>query len=95
MELHGRSLRIDDTSLLVAAHYQGGRIPRETACFTCHTTYAMLGDLRAKLTGLHHMYVNYIKGPPKETRDPPLQALQQPRVPALPRRNSPVRRNPR
>ncbi len=67
MALHGRSLRIDDTSLLVAAHYQGGRVPRETACFTCHTTYAMFGDLRAKLTGLHHMYVNYIKGPPPET----------------------------
>jgi nitrate/TMAO reductase-like tetraheme cytochrome c subunit len=67
MELHGRSLLIDDTSLLVAAHYQGGRVPRETACFTCHTTYTMFGDFRAKLEGLHHMYVNYIKGPPPET----------------------------
>lgn len=66
MALHGRSLRIDDTSLLVAAHYQGGRIPRETACYSCHTTYAMFGDVRAKLGGLHHMYVNYIKGPPPE-----------------------------
>jgi hypothetical protein len=67
MELHGRSLLIDDTSILVAAHYQGGRIPRDTACFTCHTTYTMFGDFRAKLEGLHHMYVNYIKGPPPET----------------------------
>ena len=66
MALHGRSLRIDDTSILVASHYQGGRIPRDTACFSCHTTYAMFGDLRAKITGLHHMYVNYIKGPPDE-----------------------------
>ncbi len=67
MELHGRSLRIDDTSLLVAAHYQGGRVPRDTACFSCHTTYAMYGDLKAKLNGLHHMYVNYIAKTPPET----------------------------
>ncbi len=67
MELHGKSLRIDDTSLLAAAHFQGGRIPRDKACFTCHTTYAMFGDMRAKLIGLKHMYVNYIKGPPAET----------------------------
>ena len=67
MELHGRSLCIDDISLLVAVHYQGGRVPRDTACYTCHTTYALFGDLRAKLNGLHHMYVNYIVGPPAET----------------------------
>jgi hypothetical protein len=67
MALHGRSLLVDDTTLLAASHYQGGRVPRDTACFTCHTTYTMFGDLRAKLEGLHHLYVNYIKGPPPET----------------------------
>jgi nitrate/TMAO reductase-like tetraheme cytochrome c subunit len=67
MTQHGRSLRIDDTSILAAAHYQGGRVPRETACFTCHTTYTMFGDLRAKLTGLKHLYINYVKGPPNES----------------------------
>ena len=66
MALHGRSLLIDDTSMLVAAHYQGGRVPRDTACFTCHTTYTMFGDLRAKLEGLRHLYVNYIAGAPAE-----------------------------
>jgi hypothetical protein len=67
MTLHGRSLLVDDDSILVASHYQGGRIPRETACFSCHTTYTMFGDFRAKLRGLRHVWVNYVKGPPKET----------------------------
>lgn len=66
MTLHGKSLRVDDDSLLVAAHFQGGRIPRDTACFACHTTYTMYGDFAAKLRGLKHVWVNYVKGPPKE-----------------------------
>lgn len=66
MELHGRSLRVDDDSILVAAHFQGGRIPRETACFACHTTYTMYGDFSAKLRGLRHVWVNYVKGAPPE-----------------------------
>jgi hypothetical protein len=67
MELHGRSLRVDDDTILAASHFQGGRVPRETACFSCHTTYTMFGDLSAKLRGLRHVWVNYVKGPPKET----------------------------
>jgi hypothetical protein len=67
MALHGKSLRVDDDSILVAAHYQNGRIPRETACFTCHTTYTMFGDFQAKLHGLRHVWINYVKGAPKET----------------------------
>jgi cytochrome c-type protein NapC len=67
MGLHGRSLRVDDDSLLAAAHFQHGQVPRETACFACHTTYTMYGDLRAKLSGLRHVWVNYVTGPPKET----------------------------
>lgn len=67
MDLHARSLRVDDDSLLAAAHYQRGQVPRETACFACHTTYTMYGDLHAKLNGLRHVWVNYVTGPPKET----------------------------
>lgn len=67
MSLHGKSLRVDDDSLLVASHFQGGRIPRETACYSCHTNYTMFGDLNSKLRGLRHVWINYVKGPPKET----------------------------
>jgi nitrate/TMAO reductase-like tetraheme cytochrome c subunit len=34
-------------------------------CLSCHTTYTLFGDYRAKLTGLRHVYVNYIGTLPK------------------------------
>jgi nitrate/TMAO reductase-like tetraheme cytochrome c subunit len=57
MEAHGRSLRVNDQSYIVAAHFQNRRIPREKACYTCHTTYAMFGGTKAKLNGLLHVWV--------------------------------------
>jgi nitrate/TMAO reductase-like tetraheme cytochrome c subunit len=60
MERYGRSLHIDNPRYLPAAHVQNGRVPRETACFACHTTYTMYGDLAAKLKGLQHVWVNYL-----------------------------------
>ncbi|MEO7795136.1 MAG: NapC/NirT family cytochrome c [Thermoanaerobaculia bacterium] len=60
MEPYGRSLLADDPESLVAAHFQNGRIPRDKACFTCHTSYTMFGDTKAKLKGLKHVYINYI-----------------------------------
>lgn len=59
MQKHGRSLLVDDATLLAASHFQGGRIPREQACFSCHTTYTMYGGLQAKLRGVKHVLVNY------------------------------------
>lgn len=66
MEPYGQSLRIDDPDYLPAAHYQNIRVPREDACFTCHTTYTMFGDIRAKLTGLRHVYVHYLGSIPEK-----------------------------
>ena len=66
MEPYGRSLRVDDPSSLPAAHYQNRRIDREHACFTCHTTYTLFGDAKAKLTGLKHVYVYYLGEVPKK-----------------------------
>jgi cytochrome c-type protein NapC len=66
MEPYGRSLRVDDASALPAAHYQNQRIDREHACFTCHTTYTMFGDVKAKMTGLRHVYINYLGEVPKK-----------------------------
>ncbi|HEX5719253.1 MAG TPA: NapC/NirT family cytochrome c [Thermoanaerobaculia bacterium] len=60
MEPYGRSLQVDDAAWLPAQHYQNNRIPRDKACFTCHTDYTMFGDAKAKLRGLRHVYVNYL-----------------------------------
>ena len=60
MEPYGESLWIDDPGHLAASHFQNNRIPRDHACFTCHTTYTMFGDVKAKLQGLEHLYVYYL-----------------------------------
>ncbi len=60
MEKYGKSLHADDIAFLPAAHYQFGRVPRETACFSCHTNYTLFGDYKAKLSGMHHVYVEYL-----------------------------------
>ena len=60
MEPYGQSLWIEDTDYVAANHFQNNRIPRDRACYTCHTTYTMYGDLRAKLQGLEHVWVYYL-----------------------------------
>lgn len=60
MEPYGRSLRIDDTMYVPAAHFQNARIPRDEACYTCHTDYVMYGGIRSKIRGLRHVYMQYI-----------------------------------
>ncbi len=57
---HGRSLLIDDPSYIPASHFQNNRVPRDKACYTCHTDYAMFGGLRSKLRGLRHLSVQYL-----------------------------------
>jgi cytochrome c-type protein NapC len=64
MEPFGRSLMVDDPAHIPAAHFQNHRVPAGEACFTCHTTYAMFGDVRAKMHGLRHVYVHYLRTPP-------------------------------
>ena len=66
MEGFGRSLYIDDPSYVPAAHFQNNRIPRDQACYTCHTEYTLFGPVKSKLRGgLRHLYVQYIVGAPK------------------------------
>lgn len=60
MEPYGKSLYVDAADWLPAAHFQNKRIPRDHACFTCHTNYTLFGDYKAKLHGLRHIYVNYL-----------------------------------
>jgi len=60
MKPYGESLRIDSDAYLPARHFQNNIIPRDQACFTCHTTYTMFGDFSAKLRGVRHVYVQYL-----------------------------------
>jgi cytochrome c-type protein NapC len=60
MEPYGKSLYIDDAMYVPATHFQNARIPREEACYTCHTDYVMYGGMRAKMRGLRHVYMQYV-----------------------------------
>jgi nitrate/TMAO reductase-like tetraheme cytochrome c subunit len=62
---YGRTLRIDDPGYLPAQHFQNNRIPRDRACYTCHTTYTMFGGVNAKLKGVRHLWVQYLGSIPK------------------------------
>ncbi|HXD34069.1 MAG TPA: NapC/NirT family cytochrome c [Pyrinomonadaceae bacterium] len=62
---YGKSLYLDDKSYIPAVHFQNSLVPRDHACFTCHTDYTMFGDVHAKWRGLHHVYVQYLGKIPK------------------------------
>jgi nitrate/TMAO reductase-like tetraheme cytochrome c subunit len=64
MSPYGRSLYVDDPSYIPAAHFQNNRVPRDEACYTCHTDYTLYtGGIKAKVRGLHHIYAQYIGTP--------------------------------
>jgi cytochrome c-type protein NapC len=60
MHDYGQSLLIDDPSYVPAGHFQNHRVPRDHACYTCHANYTMFGGLNAKVTGLRHLYIQYL-----------------------------------
>lgn len=59
MEAYGETL-VSDRDILAATHYRQRTIPRDQACYACHTRYTMYGDLYAKALGLRHLWVNYL-----------------------------------
>jgi cytochrome c-type protein NapC len=61
MQQHGRSLFVDNRQALAAVHFQNRFVDRDNACFACHTDYALFGDVRAKLNGLRHVAVHYLR----------------------------------
>jgi cytochrome c-type protein NapC len=65
MEPYGKSLHVDDPNYLAGAHFQNHRVPADEGCYTCHTNYAMFGSFKAKLGGLRHLYVHYLKTEPR------------------------------
>ncbi len=65
MSDYGRSLYVNDPSFVPARHFQNDLVPRDHACYTCHTDYTLFGPLHSKLRGLHHVYVEYLGTIPK------------------------------
>lgn len=63
MEPYGQSLNVDDPNWIPAAHFQNNRVPRDRACFTCHTNYTLYGDYKAKIRGFRHVWAQYVSGP--------------------------------
>ena len=59
MSDHGKSMRVDDPQFLAAVHYQNNLVPREQACFSCHSDYGMSGNLHAKARGFKHVMKTY------------------------------------
>jgi cytochrome c-type protein NapC len=51
---------VDDRSYIPAVHFQNNAVPRDHACYTCHTDYTMFGSLHSKWRGMHHLYVQYL-----------------------------------
>jgi cytochrome c-type protein NapC len=64
MEDYGRSLFVDNARALPALHYQKRLIARDSTCYSCHTDYAMFGDVKAKANGLRHVWAHYVSGVP-------------------------------
>jgi hypothetical protein len=61
---YGRSLYLEDAAYIPAAHFQNNRVPRDEACYTCHTDYTLYtGGVKAKFRGLHHIYAQYVGTP--------------------------------
>ena len=61
----GRSLYVDDPSYIPAVHFQNRLVPRDAACYTCHTDYTLFGTVHSKFRGLRHLYVEYLGTIPK------------------------------
>ncbi len=84
MEDFGRSLYVDDPSYIPAAHFQNNRVPRDHACYTCHTDYTLFWNA-AFQASRRAPHVRAVSGDDSGARShSPLHAVQQPRVPPLP-----------
>lgn len=55
------SLKDTEAPTLAALHSQNRRVNPETACYTCHSDYSLVGPVLTKLRGLRHVYGYYIK----------------------------------
>jgi cytochrome c-type protein NapC len=63
-EMHPYGASLLQPDRLAHAHWAGRFVPREAACYTCHTEYTLYGGLRAKLKGLQHLWVHFFGAQP-------------------------------
>lgn len=68
MEPYKKSLNFDHDSSLVSKHFQNNRVPKKTACYSCHTEYTLFGEIDVKLTGFKHLFVHYTGTAPKKLK---------------------------
>jgi nitrate/TMAO reductase-like tetraheme cytochrome c subunit len=68
MRPYGMSLQIDDESLLPATHFQNKRIPRDRACYSCHTSYTMFGGVNDKMRGARHVWKHFFDSSEDDAR---------------------------
>jgi len=59
MEPYVQSLYIDSKEYVPAFHFQNNLVPKDKACYTCHTTYTIFGDVTSKMRGVRHLYLYY------------------------------------
>ena len=67
MSDYGKSMRVDD-EILAATHFQNNLVPRDRACYSCHTDYGWSGDFRAKARGFKHVMKAYFGTVPDTIR---------------------------
>ena len=84
----GNDLRDPDSQNLAARHARNKWIP-ERQCFQCHVNYALAGSLESKMDGYRHLSRYTSKTYPEPIQYP--GPLQQPQLPALPRRDQELR----
>lgn len=60
-------LQDPDSKTLASKHHRNRWI-NEDSCYTCHTGYGLAGNVHAKLSGLSHVWHEYVTGAPKEIR---------------------------
>lgn len=65
MRFYEKSLLIDDSSFLPAAHFQKRLVPSETACFECHSDYTLYGDVSAKFNGMKYAAIHFFGDVPE------------------------------
>lgn len=59
MSDYGRSMRVDDPDFVAATHFQNDLVPRDRACYSCHTDYGWSGNFRAKARLFKHVMETY------------------------------------
>jgi len=65
---YGESLIGYEEGMLAGVHFENRYVPKDAACYACHTEYTMYGGLKAKSSGLQHMWHAYVAGVPDPIR---------------------------